>query len=114
MTQTIQLFNIFGSDLFSRARADVLCSIIDNEAVSVTFDFSEISFMSRSFTDEVFNIIDSNKDKSFEFINCNDIVKSMLRIVANGREHERSLGIPHPMMYKFENQTNLADFLVSQ
>lgn len=114
MKQTIQLFNIFGSDLFSRARANILYSVIDSKTDSVILDFSEISFMSRSFTDEILNIMDSNNDKSFRFINCNDIVKSMLRVVSNGREHERNLGIPHPKMYKFENQTHLAEFLVSQ
>ena len=46
-----------------------LRACINEEATEVTLDFEGIGFMSRSFADEVCNIIDDNKNIIFEFIN---------------------------------------------
>lgn len=114
MNQTIRLLDIFGTDLFSRAKATELNAIIDPNADEVTIDFQGINFMSRSFTDELLNIFEANQGKSFHFLKCNEDIIMMLSIVSNGREHERNLGITHPKMYKFENSIKLGDFLIDQ
>lgn len=114
MKQNIKLIDIFGTDLFSRAKASELNAIIIHNANEVSLDFYGINFMSRSFTDELFNIIVANGDKTFNFLNCNETTKAILKSVSEGREHERKLGLPHPKMYKFENQKQLVDFLIAQ
>lgn len=113
MKQSIKLFNIFGGDLFSRAKANDLLNVINQDSDEITLDFSEINFMSRSFTDELFNIIESI-EQTIEFKNCNSDIQAMLQIVSDGREHERNLGITHPTMYKFNNKSELVDFLEAQ
>jgi hypothetical protein len=113
LKQNIKLFNIYGSDLFSRAKANDLLAFIDQNADELVLDFSEINFMSRSFTDELFNIIDA-LGKTVHYKNCNNDIQAMLRIVSDGRAHERNLGITHPKMYKFSNKSELVDFLEAQ
>ena len=58
MKQTIKLYDIYSADLFTLSRASELRSSIDEKADEVTLDFEGVSFMSRSFADEVCNIID--------------------------------------------------------
>ena len=54
-----------------------LRACINEEATEVTLDFEGIGFMSRSFADEVCNIIDDNKNIIFEFINRNADIEAM-------------------------------------
>ena len=56
MKQTIKLYDIYHTDLFSRAKAKLLSDMISSDADTVILDFEGITFMSRSFTDELYNI----------------------------------------------------------
>ena len=114
MTQTIKLYDIYHTDLFSRAKASLLVEMINSEADTVILDFEAIIFMSRSFTDELYNIVIGFPEKEFCYINRNDDIRIMMEKVAEGRTHERKLGIPPAQMYSFNNQSELADFLVAQ
>lgn len=114
MTQTIKLYDIYNADLFSRAKALLLVEMIRPEADTVVFDFEGISFMSRSFTDELYNIVIDLPKKEFHYIHRNDDIHIMMEKVAEGRTRERQLGIPPAQMYTFNSQSELADFLVAQ
>lgn len=114
MTQTIRLFDIYHADLFSRAKASLLVEMINHEADTVILDFEGITFMSRSFTDELYNIVIDAPDKEFQYIHRNEDVRIMMEKVAEGRNRERQLGIPPAKMYTFNNQHELAEFLVAQ
>jgi hypothetical protein len=56
---------IYSADLFIRSRASELRKCINDDADEVTLDFEGIGFMSRSFADEVCNIIDDMGGKTF-------------------------------------------------
>ena len=114
MTQTIKLFDIYHADLFSRAKALLLVDTISPKADTVILDFEGITFMSRSFTDELYNIVIDSPDKEFQYIHRNEDVRIMMEKVAEGRNRERQLGIPPAKMYTFNNQHELAEFLVAQ
>ena len=114
MTQTITLFDIYHADLFSRAKATLLVDIINHEADTVILDFESITFMSRSFTDELYNIVIDSRDKEFRYIHRNDDTRIMMEKVAEGRNRERQLGIPPAQMYTFNSQSELAEFLEAQ
>lgn len=58
----IKLNTIYSADLYTRSRASELRSCINKDATEVVLDFEGIGFMSRSFADEVCNIVDDNKD----------------------------------------------------
>ena len=114
MKQIIKLYDIYHADLFSRAKASILAGILSPEADTVILDFEGITFMSRSFTDELYNIVIAYPDKSFSYIGRNDNLCAMMEKVANGRTRERQLGIPPAQMLTFDSQSKLADFLVDQ
>ena len=113
MKQTIKLNTIYSADLYTRSRASELRACINEEVTEVTLDFEGIGFMSRSFADEVCNIIDDNKSIKFEFINRNADVEAMMNKVAEGRSQERKRGISNAKMYEFEDMESLSKFLIA-
>ena len=60
MKQTIKLNTIYSADLYTRSRASELRACINKDVTEVTLDFEGIGFMSRSFAEEVCNIIQNN------------------------------------------------------
>ena len=114
MKQTIKLYDIYHADLFSRAKASILADMISSEADTVILDFEGITFMSRSFTDELYNIVITYPEKTFGYTGRNDDIRVMMEKVAEGRTRERQLGIPPAQMLTFDSQNKLADFLVMQ
>ena len=113
MKQAIKLNTIYSTDLYTRSRASELRACINEEATEVTLDFEGIGFMSRSFADEVCNIMDDNKNITFEFINRNADVEAMMNIVAEGRSQERKRGISNATIHKFEDMESLSKFLIA-
>ena len=113
MTQTIKLQDIYSADLYTRSRASELRASISPDADQVTLDFEGIGFMSRSFADEVCNIIDDLKDKTFAFIGQNSDVATMMTKVREGRSRERKRGVGNAKMYEFKDMESLSEFLLA-
>ena len=113
MKQTIRLQDIYSADLYTRSRASELRVCINDEADEVTLDFEGIGFMSRSFADEVCNIIDDMNGKTFTVINQNDDVATMMEKVREGRSRERKRGVGNAKMYEFKDLKSLEDFLIA-
>ena len=114
MTQTLSLRDIYCADLFSRAKAAELASHISTDADSVVLDFTGITFMSRSFADELYNVIAAQAPRTFDFAGRSHDIDSLMQKVADGRTRERQLGIQHPQMLTFDTKENLSKFLVAQ
>lgn len=114
MSQTLSLHDIYCADLFSRAKAAELASHISTDADSIVLDFTGITFMSRSFTDELLTIIEAQAPRTFHYEGRNPDIVTMMQKVADGRKRERRLGIQHPQMLNFETKENLSEFLVAQ
>lgn len=114
MIQTIKMQNIFDAhDLMIRSRASELLSYINADANEVSIDFDGINFISRSFADELCNIIDDNKDKKFSFVGQIEEVRTMILMVQEGRRQERKRGIAHAKMYEFSNMEKLSSYLMN-
>ena len=113
MTQTIRLQDIYSADLYTRSRASELRESISPEADQVTLDFEGIGFMSRSFADELCNIIDDQKDKTFTFTGQNSDVATMMTKVREGRSRERKRGVGNAKMYEFKDMESLSEFLLA-
>ena len=113
MKQTIRLQDIYNADLYTRSRASELRACINEDADEVTLDFEGIGFMSRSFADEVCNIIDDLRDKTFTFTGQNDDVATMMTKVRDGRNRERKRGVGNAKMYEFKDMESLSKFLLA-
>ena len=113
MKQTIKLNTIYSDDLYTRSRASELRARINDEATEVTLDFEGIGFMSRSFADEVCNIIDDMGGKTFTLVNQNSDVATMMTKVRDGRSRERKRGVENAKMYEFQDMESLSEFLIA-
>ncbi len=113
MKQIIKLNTTYSADLYIRSRAPELRSCINENAKEVILDFEGISFMSRSFTDELCNIIDDNKDIIFEYVNLSHDIEAMITKVTESRSQERKRGISNAKIYKFEDMESLSEYLIS-
>ena len=113
MKQTIRLQAIYSADLYTRSRASELCASIDDAADEVTLDFEGVGFMSRSFADEVCNIVDDKKGKTFSFVNMNDDVAVMMKKVSEGRNRDRKRGVGNAKMYEFDDMESLSKYLLT-
>ena len=113
MKQAIRLKDIYSDDLYTRSRASELRSCINDHAKVVVLDFEGINFISRSFSDELCNIMDYAKDIKFEFINRSDEIEAMMTKVIEGRSQERKRGVSNAKIYRFEDMESLSEFLLT-
>ena len=113
MKQTIKLQDIFSTGLYSRSRAvDLRTHIMDN-ADEIELNFEGINFMSRSFADEICNMIDDMKEKKFMFTNQIEEVFIMMTKVQESRSRERKRGIKHAKVYEFNDMESLSKYLLT-
>lgn len=111
MEQIIKLKNIFTSDLYTRSRATELRVRVQDDVNIVILDFDGVKFMSRSFTDEICNIMDDMKNKEFIFVNQNKDIKAMTTKVKEGRNRERIRGIDNAKILEFNDMDSLSKYL---
>ena len=113
MKQIIRLKSVYSADLYTRSRASELRSCINPAAVEVVLDFEGIGFMSRSFADELCNIMDDCKDVKFDYVNRNSDIEAMMTKVSDSRSQERKRGISNAKMYEFDDMKSLSDYLLA-
>lgn len=113
MKQVITLKNIYDTELYTRSKATELKDIISLNVEEVEMDFSDVTFMSRSFADELYNVVESFDKKKFVYTHRNDVVTTMMTKVAEGRSRERQRGMSTPKMLEFSDLKSLEKFLVT-
>lgn len=113
MKQIIKLKDIFSTELYVRSKAAELNDLIDKNVEEVEFDFSDVSFMSRSFADELFNVMEVFKGTTFTYTHRNDVVEMMMHKVFEGRNRERERGICNPQILEFKDRKSLEEFLIA-
>lgn len=78
----IDITNIFSKDLKSRSVARELRDmIISEKCTKVKINFDSVTFVTRSFMDEFYNVIVVNKDLKIELINLSPEMEAMLDTV---------------------------------
>lgn len=86
----VSIQTLIGTEVRSRNNADKVRLALEVNNGSDTpriIDFSGVSFVSRSFADELCNIMDENKD--VKLANETDFVKRMIDTVLSGRKRVR-------------------------
>ncbi len=101
----ILIKDLFGSELHSREQAQKLFLKITTSS-SIVFDFKGVSYISRSFADEFYNL---NKTFSLPTKNLNDDLKIVMVAISNTQSKPKvktSVNISRP-----KDVTELADYL---
>ena len=112
MKQIIILRDIYYAELYTRSSAGELHSKIASTAEDVVLDFKQIVFISRTFADELCNIIDDMKSVKFSFINRSDEVETMMTKVREGRCRERRRGVGNAKIFKIKNLEELSKYFL--
>ena len=81
--EIIKISTLISSDVRSRSNAEIIRSAIDGISDKIILDFSGVSFVSRSFTDELCSIVEHCKNITIDMINMSEIVKTMIEAVEN-------------------------------
>ncbi|MBO4813854.1 MAG: DUF4325 domain-containing protein [Muribaculaceae bacterium] len=112
MKQIILFKDFTLGDLSSRQSARELSEKILPDADVVILDFNGIEFMSRSYADELFNVVSALKQ--YEVVNPCDEVKTMIETVFRKRLEDKENGVTSPKMYRFNNIEELSAFLTAE
>ena len=78
--QEIKLSSLFDGNISTRAAVSLIDHQMNPKAKKVILNFSNIDFISRSFTHELLRFIDKN-DREIELIHIQSQVKTMLKMV---------------------------------
>ena len=66
MGKVIKIAELIGTDVRSRSNAGIIQAEIDGEVNEVIIDFSKVTFVSRSFVDELCNIMEKCNNVKLE------------------------------------------------
>lgn len=111
MNKIIPISTLISTDIRSRANANIIRSAIDGITDNITLDFSNVSFMSRSFTDELYNVMEEHKN--ITFINMSPFVTSMWDAVIQGRKTKRVSSTDTSEIKEFKDMKSLESFLAT-
>lgn len=111
MKAKLKIAELISIDIRSRANADIIRSAIDGINGDIILDFSEVVFVSRSFTDELYNIMGEHKNLSL--VNMSNIVKTMLEAVTKGRNSKRVFKENDSEIKVFDDMNSLSSFLAT-
>lgn len=89
MNKIINISTLISTDIRSRANANIIRSAIDGIDDNIILDFKDVTFVSRSFMDEVYNIMEEYE--GIRLINMSGFVKTMFDAVTRGRQNKRTL-----------------------
>ena len=109
--EIIKISALISSDVRSRSNAEIIRSAIDGISDKVILDFSGVSFVSRSFTDELCSIVEHSKNITIDMANMSEIVKTMIEAVKKGRENRRVRIKDDSEIKEFDDMESLSKFL---
>lgn len=105
---------LIGKELRSRAEAKKVLDWFNSYAEShVIIDYNDISFISRSFADELCGIIEEmQKSHSISEVNQNINVATTMKIVRNGRNKPKDVKLTGDTV-ELTDMKSLAEFLAT-
>lgn len=102
---------LIGSEVRSRSNADKIRSVMSECCESYVFDFEGVDFVSRSFADELCNIMDENQ--KIRLINETPSVKKMIDTVLSGRKRIRQRNNDDDSLVSVSSLDELSELLKS-
>lgn len=109
MGKVIKIADLIGTDVRSRSNAGIIQAEIDGEVDEVTIDFSKVTFVSRSFVDELCNIME--KCNNVKLGNMTSFIQSMIEVVKKGRSQKRVRNNDNSEIKEFDDIDSLSSFL---
>lgn len=105
----IKIAILISKDIRSRANAEIIKSVIDGIDESITLDFTGVTFISRSFADELYNL--QSDHKNISLAGMEGFVNSMYETVVQGRLSKRVFKHETSEIKVCEDMGSLSSFL---
>ncbi|WP_251620420.1 hypothetical protein [Odoribacter lunatus] len=113
-SNVIKISSLISSDVRSRSNADIVRNAMMRMSDKAILDFSGVSFVSRSFSDELCSVVEHFHNLTIVMINMSDVVRNMIEIVKNGRKNKRVRINDESVIKEFDNIDSLLKFLNSE
>lgn len=111
METVLNISVLVSTDIRSRANANIIRSVIDGVSGKIILDFSGVTFISRSFADELYNIL--NEWDNVSLANESELVKSMLEAVSLSRKNKRVQNNNTSEIKEIDDMKSLESFLAT-
>lgn len=111
MEKVLNISVLVSTDIRSRANANIIRSVIDGVYGKIILDFSGVTFISRSFADELYNIL--NERDNVSLANESELVKSMLEAVSLSRKNKRVQNNNTSEIKEIDDMKSLESFLAT-
>lgn len=111
MENVLLISKLIGTDVRSRSNAGIIQAVMDDMKEGVILDFSKVTFISRSFADELCNMMESNK--KIKLSHMSDLVHAMINAVYSSRKGKRVRPNDDSEIKEFESMEGLSSFLSS-
>ena len=87
MEKVLLISELMGTDVRSRSNAEIIRVTAGNSGDAVILDFKDVTFVSRSFADELCSIMETCGNISL--VHMSGLVESMINAVSSGRKEKR-------------------------
>ena len=87
METILKIAELISSDIRLRSNASIIRKAIEGIEGGIVLDFAGVTFISRSFADELYNVMQENKNISLN--NKGEVVSTMMEAVETGRKTKR-------------------------
>lgn len=111
MENVLKISELISTDVRSRYNAGIIRSAMDGLEGDIVLDFTEVTFISRSFTDELCTIVE--KHQNIKIVNTIKEVKSMIDAVTSGRKQKRKRIKDDSEIKEFTDIESLTSFLAT-
>lgn len=112
MIKLLEIAKLISTDVRSRSNAKKIVDLIDNNTDEVVLDFKNVSFISRSFSDELCTIIENRSGIRFSEKNMSHFVGLMFHTVQTSRNKKRKRNVSDNEIINIDNMDSLSDFFV--
>ena len=106
MKEIIKLHDLLGSEIRSRSNAEILREKIAEHSGSI-IDLSDVSFISRSFADELCILVEKH---IIQLHNASGVVQNMLSVVSESRKKKRVRKTDDTKIKEFDDMESLTSF----
>lgn len=112
MTKKLKIAEIISYDVRSRSRANIIRDELNKTHCNLILDFTDVIFISRSFTDELYAIKNEYTDVDIQMIGMEGVVKEMSDVVRESRSKKRIRKDQNAMIKECKDDKSLTEYFL--
>lgn len=107
---TLKISELLSTDIRTRSKADKIREAASGLQSPIILDFKEVTFISRSFADELCNIMDTGK---FRLKGLSEFLNTMYNTVSSARGNKRQRNVENANVSTLKDFESLSEFFSS-